>query len=107
MTNKPVVAITRGMLQIVSATFIFAFRGAKAERDAAVADRADKVVDVEFNARNAYFAALRSDAEYKLASGALDNARAFLNTAHLRFEAGDIPRAEVLRSQVELSRAEQ
>jgi hypothetical protein len=82
-------------------------RGAKAERDAALADRADKVAGVEFNTRSAYFAALRSEAEYKLASGALETAKAFLNTAQIQFQAGDVPRSNVLRGQIELARAEQ
>jgi outer membrane protein TolC len=82
-------------------------RGAKAERDAAIAERADKRTDLEFNVRSAYYAAARSDAEYKLAAAALETARAFLKAAETQFQAGDVPKSNVLRSQIELSRAEQ
>src|ERR1051326_8272696 len=51
---------------------------ARAERDAALAERAAKAAELEFNVRSAYYAAARTESELTLATNALENARTFL-----------------------------
>jgi cobalt-zinc-cadmium efflux system outer membrane protein len=80
---------------------------AKAERDAALAERTGTSVDLAYNVRAAYYDAARAESDRNLASDALKNAQAFAQAAETQFTAGDVPRSNVVRSQIELSRAEQ
>lgn len=80
---------------------------ARAERDAATLDRTAAQNDLAFSVKSAYYEAQRADAALQLARTALDNARKFAEAAQLQFTAGDVPRAQVTRSRIEQSRAEQ
>ncbi len=82
-------------------------RAARGERDAAVADRAGTQSDLAYAAQSAYFEALRAGSERQLAADALTNAQEFAKTADTQFQAGDVARSNVVRSRIELSRAEQ
>jgi len=82
-------------------------RAARAERQAAVADRADIGTNVQLATETAYFEALRADAESQLAQASLDSAKAFQKAAELQFTAGDVARSNVVRSGIEVTRAEQ
>ena len=77
------------------------------DRDASLADRTGTLNDLTLTAQNAYFEALRADAERTLAENALANAQAFAKAAQTQFEAGDVAQSNVIRSQIELNRAEQ
>src|SRR5204863_737300 len=61
----------------------------------------------EHEVRSAYYELLRADADRRLATESLANARAFLKAAEIQFNAGDVARSNVLRSQIEVTRAEQ
>lgn len=80
---------------------------ARAERDSALAERAGTQNDLAFGAQSAYFEALRADAERQLAADTLANTQAFAKAADTQFQAGDVPRSNVVRSRIELARAEQ
>ncbi len=81
-------------------------RASRGERDAFLADRSGVGLDLAFNAQSAYFEALRAEAEKALAVAALQNAQAFAKAAEIGFAAGDVARSNVVRGQIELSRAE-
>jgi cobalt-zinc-cadmium efflux system outer membrane protein len=82
-------------------------RAAEAERAAAQADRLDARTNVQLATETAYFEAERADEDVRTAQENLDSARAFANTADVQYTAGDVPRANVVRSEVEVTRAEQ
>ncbi len=81
-------------------------RGARAEQEAAQFERAGVYNDLDFAIRAAYFDALRAEVDRGLAADALQTAQTFRNAAQLQFTAGDVPRANVVRSSIELSRAQ-
>ncbi|HEY3269032.1 MAG TPA: TolC family protein [Armatimonadota bacterium] len=80
---------------------------ARSERLAAGAGQAVVGQDVTFNVQSAYYEALRADAERQLAGDALATATAFDAAAQTQFQAGDIPRSNVVRSGIERARARQ
>lgn len=80
---------------------------ARAERDAAALDRTAAQNDLVYNVKSAYYEAQRVDAVRQLTATALENARKFAEAAQLQFTAGDVPRAQVTRSRIEQTRAEQ
>ena len=80
-------------------------RGARADLEAANFDRAGVGTDLEFAIRSAYYDALRTDVELNLAMQSLARAQKFEAAAQTGFTAGDVPRANVVRAQVETSRA--
>lgn len=82
-------------------------RAARAEREAALAERAATTSDLVLTAQTAYYEALRADAERQLAEDALAAAQAFAQAAETQFQAGDVARSNVLRSRIELARAQQ
>lgn len=82
-------------------------RAASAERDAASLDRIAAENDLVHTVKSAYFEAQRADAARQLAQAALENARKFAQSAEIQFTAGDVPRTQVTRSRIELTRAEQ
>jgi cobalt-zinc-cadmium efflux system outer membrane protein len=82
-------------------------RAARAEQSAAIADLADTGTSIQLAAESAYFDALRADAEQKLAQETLATARAFQRTAEAQFTAGDVAHSNVVRSEVEVIRAQQ
>ncbi len=82
-------------------------RASRGERDAALADRAGTLTDLTLTTQTAYYQALQTEAEYILAAKALANAQEFTKTAEIQFQAGDVARSNVVRSRIELTRAEQ
>jgi cobalt-zinc-cadmium efflux system outer membrane protein len=82
-------------------------RAARAEREAALAERAATTFDLVLTAQTAYYEALRADAERRLAADALATAQTFAQAAATQFQAGDAARSHVLRSRIELARAQQ
>lgn len=81
--------------------------GARADRDAALADQTGTTLDLTLNAQSAYYDALLADAERQLAADALTTAQAFAKAAETQFQAGDVARSNVVRSRIEENRAEQ
>jgi outer membrane protein TolC len=82
-------------------------RAARAEHEAALAERAGTGHDLTFAAQSAYYEALRADAERQQAAESLTTAQTFATAAETQFQAGDVARSNVVRSRIELSRAEQ
>ncbi len=80
---------------------------ARAEREAARAERLGTGSDLGFEVQSAYFESLRADAERQLAADALATAQAFAKAAETQFQAGAVARSNVVRSQIEQTRAEQ
>lgn len=80
---------------------------ARADRAAAFEDRNGTLLDLTLAVQTAYYEALRSEQDRKLAAEALTNAQAFAKAAETQYEAGDVARSNVVRSRIELSRAEQ
>lgn len=80
---------------------------ARADRDASLADFDSAKQDAVFAVQSAYFAALQADVDRNLAVAALENATAFAKAADLQFQAGDVARSNVVRSHIELTRAQQ
>ena len=70
-------------------------------------DFAGTSADLTLNAQMAYFEALRAETERKLALETLANAQAFADAAQLQYTAGDVARSNVVRSRIELTRAQQ
>jgi cobalt-zinc-cadmium efflux system outer membrane protein len=81
-------------------------RAAQADRAAALADLSATKLDLALGAVTAYYEALRADSDYRVATDAEADAQKFAKAASDQFQAGDSPRSDVLRSQIELSRAE-
>ena len=82
-------------------------RSAMADQSASFADRAGVLADLTLTVQTAYFESLRSEAERQLAIDALTAAQTFAQAAATQFEAGDVPRSNVVRSGIEQARAEQ
>lgn len=82
-------------------------QAARAVRDAAGADRIGADVDITLSTKVAYYEALRAIAEVDQANNLLSATRRFAEAAQTQFEAGDAPRSNVVRTQIEVSRAEQ
>ncbi len=82
-------------------------RASLGERDALRFDFTGTQTGLALSAQTAYFEALRADVEKQLAENVLSNAQAFTKVAQLQFQAGDVAQRDVIRSQIELSRAEQ
>lgn len=80
---------------------------ARSELNAAGYEIVGTTTDVVLSAKTAYFEALRADDEYRLAEDTLNVAKQFADAARIQFQAGDVPRSNVLRSEVEMTRAEQ
>lgn len=78
---------------------------ARAERDAAMAQKAQALLDLDYMVRAAYYDALLALVIRQQAQDALTNAQAFATAAEQQFQAGDVPRSNVVRSRVEVSRA--
>jgi len=81
-------------------------RGARADLQAARFDLKSAGNDLEFAIRSAYFDALRSDVELGLARDSLARAQTFRDAAQTQLVAGDVPRQNVVRASIELSRAQ-
>ena len=77
------------------------------ERTAAFAGGQGTRLDTVLSAQLAYIECLRADSEAAQAQISLDTAKKFTETAQIQFQAGDVPRSAVLRSQIEQARTEQ
>ncbi len=82
-------------------------KSARAEFEALQFDRKQGNSDVAFATQSAYIENLRAEAERKLAEETLKSAQEFVRVAELQFQAGDVARTNVIRSKIELNRAEQ
>ena len=82
-------------------------RSASALREATVNDANITRLDLDLIVQTAYIEALRAEEESILAQKTLDAAQAFTDAANVQFTAGDVPRSNVLRSELELSRVRQ
>ncbi len=82
-------------------------RAARFEKDSTVYDQRQTALDVAVSVKAAYYAALRSDVDFQVASEYLVTAKQFGEAARTRYGAGDVARSNVVRSEVEISRAEQ
>jgi outer membrane protein TolC len=82
-------------------------QAARAEREAARAEQQGTLLDVGYSTQSTYYEALRADAERGLATEAVMTARAFVTAAEAQFQAGEVARSNVVRSRIELDRAEQ
>lgn len=80
---------------------------ARGMRRAADAEIRLTSADLALTARTAYIEALRTRTEQELAADQLANARSFADAAALQYQAGDVPRSNVVRSKIEVTRAEQ
>lgn len=74
---------------------------------AAAAERVGADVDITLSTKTAYYEALRADAEVEQAENLLAATNRFASAAQIQFDAGDAPRSNVVRSKIEVSRAEQ
>lgn len=82
-------------------------KSARFERDSTVYDRNQTLLDVSLAVQAAYYNALRSDVDYQVASELLTITKQFEDAAKTQFSAGDVARSNVLRAEVEVSRAQQ
>lgn len=82
-------------------------QSAQAGRAGFLFDQQTTRTDLAFAAQAAYFDALRADAESAQASASLAIVQKFADAARLQFQAGDVPKSGVTRSEIEVSRAEQ
>lgn len=62
-------------------------------------------LEVAASTEEAYFDAAEADAEERLERENLETTRQFAEAARAQFEAGDIPRSQFLRAQIEVDRA--
>lgn len=82
-------------------------RSARSERAAAIVGQVDAGRDLDFSVRSAYYETLRAEADRQLAANALFSAKTFEAAAQTQFTAGDAPKSNVVRSQIETARAQQ
>ena len=82
-------------------------RSASAELTAAQYERIGAALDLRLAVQTAYYEALRAQEEYNLAAASLDVAQKFAEAAQTQYQAGDVAQSNVIRSQIELSRAQQ
>ena len=82
-------------------------RAASLARDVATTDVTAANTDLNLSVQSAYFEALRADAELQQANATLAITQKFRDAAQIQFDAGDIAKSNVIRSEVEVSRAEQ
>lgn len=79
---------------------------ARADREIAEAGLAIERQDLAARIKDAYAHALYEAAGQELARDTADHARWLASAARGRWKAGDVPRADVLRAEVDLARAE-
>lgn len=84
-----------------------AIKAAQLEHQAALSDQADSTLDLIFAVKSAYYEALRADEGYQLASDTLAVTKKFAELAQVQYQAGDVPRSNTVRSDIETSRAQQ
>ncbi len=82
-------------------------REANGEKKAIVADAHGTLLDLKFQVQSSYYEALLSDRELLLAEDTLKRTEAFDAAAGVQYRAGDVARSNVVRSQIELSRAQE
>jgi outer membrane protein TolC len=82
-------------------------RQAVSELAAARAGEAQARAALTYQVKSAYYAAQEADAVAALNRELVDFSDQFQRAAQAQFEAGDVPRAQLLRSQIELATARQ
>lgn len=82
-------------------------REAGANLTAAQYDQIAAALDLRLSVQTTYYEALRAQAEYDLAVASLDFTRKFAEAAQTQYQAGDVPRSNVVRSEIEVARAQQ
>ena len=82
-------------------------RAASGEQNALIAERAGNALTLQLEVTTSYYEALRADGDLQLARETRANAQAFVQTAETQFEAGDVARSNIVRSRIELARAQQ
>ena len=82
-------------------------RTAGAELTAARFDQFGTALDLRLSVQAAYYEALRTQEDYKVAQDTLGTTRKFVEAAQIQYQAGDVARSNVLRSDVELARVQQ
>lgn len=80
---------------------------ARAEAVATQADSHGARGDMAFAVTTAYYSALLADVECRVADEALQSAQTFACGAASQFRAGDVPQTQVVRSQLEVTAAQQ
>lgn len=91
----------------VSGIFGLGIRGARAQVDAAEALLQAAMNDAALDAKTAFFNVLVAQELVSVADERVANAQEALRVANVRFEAGVVPRFDVLRFESELKTAEQ
>lgn len=82
-------------------------RAARFERDSTIYDKNQVGLDVSLTVKAAYYDAQRWDVDVQVATELLAITKQFGEAAKTQYAAGDVARSNVLRSEVEISRAEQ
>ncbi len=85
----------------------YRIRGAGADLSAAQYERIGTALDVRLSVQTAYYETLGAQDQYNLAAATLSVTKQFVEAAQTQFQAGDAPRSNVIRSQIELSRGQQ
>lgn len=85
----------------------YRIRGAGADLTAAQYERIGTALDIRLSVQTAYYEALRAQDEYDLAAATLAVTKQFAQAAQTQYQAGDVPRSNVIRSEIELSRGQQ
>lgn len=85
----------------------YRIRGAVADLTAAQYERIGTALDIRLSVQTAYYEALRAQDEYNLAAATLAVTKQFVEAAQTQYQAGDVPRSNVIRSEIELSREQQ
>ncbi|MEP6757354.1 MAG: TolC family protein [Chthonomonadales bacterium] len=85
----------------------FRVQAASGEEKSAIQDLKQAELETSASVTQAYYEAQLSDSELGLAKENQDNAKVFATAAETQFKAGDVAKSNLLRSQIELTRAEQ
>lgn len=85
----------------------YRIRGASADLSAVQYERVGTALDVRLSVQTAYYEALGAQDGYDLATTTQAVTKQFVEAAQTQFQAGDAPRSNVIRSQIELSRGQQ
>lgn len=80
---------------------------ARSEQAATIADQAGTWQDTTLSVKSAYYEALRADVDVQLAKTTLEITQKFAEAARIQYQAGDVARSNVLRSEIELARVQQ
>ncbi|WP_309694082.1 TolC family protein [Armatimonas sp.] len=82
-------------------------QAAEQQQKATEADQVATLLDLRRDVTSAYIECLRADAELAQAKSSLEATQRFAEAASAQFTAGDVPRSNVVRSQIENARFRQ